>query len=77
MLSDACLACLPERSDATPGETGPVFFPSESIVGNLPSGIRRLQDLENQLYVTMGDLFAKGDKLMLDVKEDQDDYAVG
>lgn len=30
--------------------------------------------MENQIYVTLGDLVRKGDKLLLEVKEDQDDY---
>ncbi|WP_434750585.1 ATP-dependent DNA helicase DinG [Paenibacillus amylolyticus] len=71
-LSDALFALLPERSDASPGETGQ--FSLRIKASQKPAKWQDLQELENQIYVTLGDLVRKGDKLLLEVKEDQDDY---
>lgn len=71
-MSDALFGLLPERSDASPGETGQ--FSLRLKASQKPAKWQELQDLENQIYVTLGDLVRKGDKLLLEVKEDQDDY---
>ncbi|WP_337033018.1 ATP-dependent DNA helicase DinG [Paenibacillus illinoisensis] len=71
-LSDALFSLLPERSDASPGETGQ--FSLRLKPSMKPAKWQELQDYENQIYVTLGDLIRKGDKLLLEVKEDQDDY---
>lgn len=71
-LSDALFSLLPERSDASPGETGQ--FSLRLKASQKPAKWQELQDLENQIYVTLGDMVRKADKLLLEVKEDQDDY---
>ncbi|MHA7579592.1 ATP-dependent DNA helicase DinG [Paenibacillus vandeheii] len=71
-LSDTLFGLLPERSDASPGETGQ--FSLRLKPAQKPAKWQELQDVENQIYVTLGDLIRKGDKLLLEVKEDQDDY---
>ncbi|AET61364.1 dnaq family exonuclease/ding family helicase [Paenibacillus terrae HPL-003] len=73
MLSDKLFGMLPERSDATPGETGQ--FSSRLKPSAKPAKWDQATALENQLYVTMSEILRKGDKLMLDVKEEHDDYA--
>ncbi|MCZ4149934.1 ATP-dependent DNA helicase DinG, partial [Escherichia coli] len=71
-LSEALFNLLPERTDASPGETGQFSLRLKST--QKPAKWEELQNEENQLYVTLGDLIRKGDKLMLELKEDQDDY---
>ncbi|MGM1020524.1 MAG: ATP-dependent DNA helicase DinG [Bacillota bacterium] len=73
LLSDMLFGMLPERSDATPGETGQ--FSSRLKPSDKPAKWDQAAALENQLYVTMSEILRKGDKLMLDVKEEHDDYA--
>ncbi|MEK5260359.1 ATP-dependent DNA helicase DinG [Paenibacillus sp. SEL3] len=73
LLSDKLFGMLPERSDATPGETGQ--FSSRLKPSAKPAKWDQAGALENQLYVTMSEILRKGDKLMLDVKEEHDDYA--
>ncbi|UNL92637.1 ATP-dependent helicase DinG [Paenibacillus polymyxa] len=73
LLSDKLFGMLPERSDATPGETGQ--FSSRLKPSAKPAKWDQAAALENQLYVTLSEILRKGDKLMLDVKEEHDDYA--
>ncbi len=71
-LSESLFNLLPERTDASPGETSQ--FSLRLKPSMKPDKWKALQEDENQIYVTLGDLIRKGDKLLLEIKEEQDDY---
>ncbi|MDO7905030.1 ATP-dependent DNA helicase DinG [Paenibacillus sp. JX-17] len=72
-MSELMFGLLPERSDASPGEAGQ--FVMRFKAKNHPKGWDKLAALENQIYVSLGEVVRKGDRLISEVKEDYDDYS--
>ncbi|MFB5762534.1 ATP-dependent DNA helicase DinG [Paenibacillus medicaginis] len=71
-LSDMLFGMLPERSDAPPGETGQ--FSARLKPSDKPKGWTEAEQLENQIYVALGEIVRKGDKMLQEIKDEQDDY---
>lgn len=71
-LSEMLFAIMPERSDAAPGEPGQ--FVTRLLPKKKPKNWDALLVLENQIYVTLGDVLRKGERMMTEIREEQDDY---
>ncbi|GIP20065.1 ATP-dependent DNA helicase DinG [Paenibacillus sp. J22TS3] len=71
-LSDQLFSLMPERSDAAPGEPGQ--FVLRLLPNNKPKNWEELSELENQIYLTMGGVIRKGERMMNELKDDDDSY---
>ncbi|AOZ91311.1 ATP-dependent DNA helicase DinG [Paenibacillus crassostreae] len=70
-LSDMLFTLLPERSDAAPGETGQFVLrlqPSKK-----PKDWEELAAIENQIYVSLGEVIRNADKMINEIRENLDD----
>lgn len=70
-LSEQLFALMPERGDAPPGEPGQFVYRLRP--DKKPKGWDALVALENQIYVTLGDVLRKGEKLLVELKDDEQD----
>ncbi|WP_438351229.1 ATP-dependent DNA helicase DinG [Paenibacillus sp. FA6] len=71
-LSDMLFALLPERSDAAPGDTGQFVLrlqPSKK-----PKDWEVLKEIENQIYVTLGEVIRSSDKMINEIRENLEDF---
>jgi ATP-dependent DNA helicase DinG len=69
-LSDMLFGLLPERSDAAPGDTGQFVLrlqPSKK-----PMDWKELNSVENQIYVTLGEVIRNSDKMINGIRENLD-----
>lgn len=71
-LSELMFTLMPERSDAAPGDAGQ--FVLRLLPGRKPKDWDMLSALENQIYVTASDVIRKGERLITEIKDEQDDY---
>ena len=71
-LSELLFGLLPERSDAAPGDGGQYTLRLQP--GKKPKEWETLAALENQIFVTVGEIVRKGEKMLAEYKEEQDDY---
>lgn len=72
-LAEMMFTLMPERSDAAPGDPGQ--FVLRLLPDKKPKAWGSLMELENQIYVTLGDVLRKGERLINELKEDEDnDY---
>ncbi|KKO51922.1 ATP-dependent DNA helicase DinG [Paenibacillus sp. DMB20] len=72
-LCDLLFGLLPERGDASPADAGQ--FTLRLSPTKKPKDWGTLEELENQIHVTLGDVSRKGDKLMAEIREELDDYS--
>ncbi|CAM2796596.1 ATP-dependent DNA helicase DinG [Paenibacillus sediminis] len=72
-LSELLYTLLPERSDAATGEAGQYVL--RLLPNKKPKDWDQLAPIENQIYVSIGDVVRKGEKLLAEMKEEQDDYS--
>lgn len=72
-LSDLLFGLLPERGDASAADAGQ--FTLRLSPAKKPKDWGTLEELENQIHVTLGDVSRKGDKLMAEIREELDDYS--
>ncbi|MHA0855395.1 ATP-dependent DNA helicase DinG [Paenibacillus sp. CMAA1364] len=73
-LSEMLFALLPERSDAAPGDTAQFVLrlqPSKQ-----PKEWQVLQEVENQIYVTLGEVIRSSDKMINEIRENLDDTSL-
>ena len=66
-LNDMLFALLPERSDAAPGETGQFVLRLQPT--KKPKDWEVLSAIENQIYVTLGEVIRKSERMLNDIKE--------
>lgn len=71
-LSEMLFSLMPERSDAAPGDPGQ--FVLRLLPHKKPKDWDTLCTLENHIYVLLGDVVRKGERLMNDIREEQEDY---
>lgn len=72
-LSELLFSLMPDRSDAAPGDPGQFVY--RLLPTRKPKDWETLTALENQIYVGLGDVLRKGDRLLSEIREEQDDYA--
>lgn len=71
-LSELLFALIPERSDAAPGDPGQ--FVTRLLPDKKPKSWDTLTTLENSIYITLGDILRKGERMVAEIREEQDDY---
>lgn len=71
-LSEMLFAMLPERSDASPGESGQ--FSSRLKPSDKPKGWSDAGALEQQIYLILGELIRQGDRLLQEVEDELEDF---
>ncbi|MNW25644.1 hypothetical protein D3C74_23920 [compost metagenome] len=71
-LSEMLFAMLPERSDASPGESGQ--FSARLKPSDKPKGWSDAGSLEQQIYLILGELIRQGDKLLQEVEDELEDF---
>lgn len=71
-LSEMLFAMLPERSDASPGESGQ--FSARLKPSDKPKGWSDAGALEQQIYLILGELIRQGDKLLQEVEDELEDF---
>ncbi|KFN09435.1 ATP-dependent DNA helicase DinG [Paenibacillus macerans] len=71
-LSELLFALMPERSDAAPGDPGQFVY--RLLPLKKPKEWDKLLALENQIYVSLGDVLRKGDRMLAQIREEQEDY---
>ncbi|GJM73098.1 hypothetical protein HMSSN036_53140 [Paenibacillus macerans] len=71
-LSELLFALMPERSDAAPGDPGQFVY--RLLPLKKPQEWDKLLALENQIYVSLGDVLRKGDRMLAQIREEQEDY---
>ncbi|OAB44590.1 ATP-dependent DNA helicase DinG [Paenibacillus glacialis] len=72
-LNDMLFALLPERSDAAPGDTGQFVLRLQPT--KKPKDWDVLVAIENQIYVSLGEVIRKSEKMLNDIKENLDDFS--
>jgi len=72
-LNDMLFALLPERSDAAPGDTGQFVLRLQP--NKKPKDWDVLAAIENQIYVTLGEVTRKAEKMLNDIKDNLDDFS--
>ncbi|SME97031.1 ATP-dependent DNA helicase DinG [Paenibacillus barengoltzii] len=72
-LSELLFSLMPDRSDAAPGDPGQFVY--RLLPNRKPKDWETLTALENQIYVGLGDVLRKGERLLSEIREEQDDYA--
>ncbi|MFD1178763.1 ATP-dependent DNA helicase DinG [Paenibacillus puldeungensis] len=70
-LNELLFTLMPERSDAAPGDPGQFVF--RLLPHKKPKDWDTLAALENQIYVSLGDVLRKGERLLSQIREEQDD----
>ncbi|WP_223066659.1 ATP-dependent DNA helicase DinG [Paenibacillus caui] len=73
-LSELLFGLMPDRSDAAPGEPGQ--FVRRLLPGRKPEAWDMLTALENQIHVSISEVLRKGERMLGEIKEEQDDYGV-
>lgn len=73
-LSELLFGMMSERSDAAPGEPGQ--FVKRLLPTHKPETWDVYSTLENQIYVSVSEVLRKGERMLNEVKEDQDDYSI-
>lgn len=72
-LAEAMFTLMPERSDAASGDPGQ--FVLRLLPHKKPKSWDDLLTMENQIYVTIGDIVRKAEKLLTELKEqDEQDF---
>ncbi|WP_410768398.1 ATP-dependent DNA helicase DinG [Fontibacillus sp. BL9] len=71
-LAEQLFTLMPERSDAASGDPGQ--FVLRLLPQKKPKAWDALTALENQIYVTLGDVLRKGERLLNELREDDNDY---
>lgn len=71
-LSEMLFAMLPERSDASPGESGQ--FSSRLKPSDKPKGWSDAGALEQQIYLILGELIRQGDRLLQEVEDELENF---
>lgn len=71
-LSEMLFAMLPERSDASPGESGQ--FSARLKPSDKPKGWSDAGALEQQIYLILGELIRQGDRLLQEVEDELEDF---
>ncbi|MFI2855660.1 ATP-dependent DNA helicase DinG [Paenibacillus sp. JSM ZJ436] len=72
-LSEQLFQLIPERGDALPGDAGQ--YTLRLSKSKLPKAWTELQQIEHQIYLTLGELSRQGDVLIQELREDLDDYS--
>lgn len=72
-LCENLYGLLPERSDGSASDAGQ--FTLRLSPSRKPRDWGSLEEIENQIYVTLGDLSRKGEKLMSEIREELDDFS--
>ncbi|ANS74827.1 ATP-dependent DNA helicase DinG [Paenibacillus yonginensis] len=73
-LSELLFGLMTERSDAAPGEPGQ--FVKRLLPAKRPEQWETLNLLENQIHVTISEVLRKGERMVAELKEEQDDYGI-
>ncbi|MEF2964314.1 ATP-dependent DNA helicase DinG [Paenibacillus sp. M1] len=71
-LAEQLFALMPERSDAAPGDPGQ--FVLRLLQDKKPKVWEALSAIENQIYTTLSDTIRKGERLLAELKDDDNDY---
>ncbi|WP_138492930.1 ATP-dependent DNA helicase DinG [Paenibacillus pinistramenti] len=71
-LTELMFGLMSERSDAAPGEPGQ--FVKRLLPSRKPEQWEILSVLENQIHVSISEVLRKGDRLLAEIKEEQEDY---
>ncbi|MCA1294653.1 ATP-dependent DNA helicase DinG [Paenibacillus sp. alder61] len=71
-LADQMFSLMPERSDAAPGDPGQ--FVLRLLPQKRPKQWDTLAELENQIYVALGDVIRKAERLIGELKDDEHDF---
>ncbi|AWB44977.1 ATP-dependent helicase DinG [Paenibacillus sp. CAA11] len=71
-LSDLLFGLMPERSDAAPGEPGQ--FVQRLLPMKKPKNWDQLQVLENQIHISISEVVRKGERMLSEIKDEQEDY---
>lgn len=71
-LNELLFTLMPERSDAAPGDPGQFVY--RLLPHKKPKDWDTLAALENQIYVSLGDVLRKGERLLSQIREEQDDF---
>lgn len=72
-LSDQLFGLMPERSDAAPGDPGQ--FVLRLLPNKKPKNWDALSEIENQMYMTMGTVIRKGERMVNELKDEDDNYS--
>ncbi|GGH24154.1 ATP-dependent helicase DinG [Paenibacillus segetis] len=71
-LSEMLFTLMPDRSDAAPGDPGQ--FVLRLLPNKKPKEWDVAADLENQIYVALGDVIRKGERILSEIKDESDDF---
>lgn len=72
-LSESLFALMPERNDAAPGESGQYVLRLQP--SKWPQEWETLKAMENQIHVKMSEIVRRGEKMLAEYKENEDDYS--
>lgn len=73
-LSELLFGLMTERSDAAPGEPGQ--FVKRLLPASRPELWEQLAMLENQIHVSVSEVLRKGERVLGEIREEQEDYGV-
>lgn len=71
-LSEMLFTLMPERSDAAPGDPGQFVY--RLLPQKKPKNWDTLSNLENGIYITLGDVLRKGERMVNEIKDEEDDF---
>ncbi|MED5017748.1 ATP-dependent DNA helicase DinG [Paenibacillus chibensis] len=72
-LNESLFGLLPERSDASPGDAGQYVLRLQP--SKWPQEWETLKALENRIHVKISESVRRGEKMLSEYKEDEDDYS--
>lgn len=71
-LSEMLFSLMPERSDAAPGDPGQFVY--RLLPQKKPKNWEALSNLENGIYITLGDVLRKGERMVNEIRDEEDDF---
>ncbi|MNM87380.1 hypothetical protein D3C81_995610 [compost metagenome] len=71
-LSELLFTLMPERSDAAPGDPGQ--FVHRLLPHKKPKNWDELTALENGINITLGDVLRKGERMINEIKDEENDF---
>lgn len=71
-LSEMLFTLMPERSDAAPGDPGQFVY--RLLPQKKPNNWDALSNLENGIFITLGDVLRKGERMVNEIRDEEDDF---
>lgn len=71
-LSEMLFTLMPERSDAAPGDPGQFVY--RLLPQKKPKNWEDLLKIEHGIYITLGDVLRKGERMVNEIRDEEDDF---